>query len=407
MSVERWASLDFLPRHEVSTHGRIRSLVLGGRILKPQISHGGYCTLYLEKKTWSVHRLVALAFLINPSCHPTVNHIDHVRGNNNVENLEWASHKDQARRIRGVDPNNRRGISCYDGPQGRCIAHFASLKEAALEIVGCEEAFKNISNCARGESKSAYGYFWKYDSAPEIENEVWKSVDGRYQISNLGRIKNGSRVLRPSVDNHGYYALSIRHKEKVYRRSIHILVAQQFHDNPLTLPVVNHKDGDKLNNRADNLEWTTHKQNINHALKSGLWRHVKSVVHIASDGTIHGPYESCKAAALAWGVNITSVNKVCRRVTKTCGPQKLIFRYVGDIPMAVQTPTESEPETTTNKYKCRRVAAYECSTGKRVETFKSMAAAAHKYGVTANTVKAHCSGKVKNPLGMHYFREEA
>ena len=65
----------------------------GGRILKPIYNRGGYLTFDLCKngkvKTKSTHRLVAEAFIPNPNGLPQVNHIDEVKVNNNVENLEW------------------------------------------------------------------------------------------------------------------------------------------------------------------------------------------------------------------------------------------------------------------------------------------------------------------------------
>lgn len=71
-----------------------------GKILKPGIDKYGYEKVILTngrkiRKTYTVHRLVALAFIPNPDNKPTVNHIDGNKRNNNVDNLEWATWKEQ------------------------------------------------------------------------------------------------------------------------------------------------------------------------------------------------------------------------------------------------------------------------------------------------------------------------
>lgn len=70
-----------------------------GKFLKPKTDRYGYQVITLSKngyrKSFSIHRLVAIAFLPNPYNKPTVNHIDGNKKNNNVKNLEWATQKEQ------------------------------------------------------------------------------------------------------------------------------------------------------------------------------------------------------------------------------------------------------------------------------------------------------------------------
>lgn len=61
---------------------------------------------------------------------------------------------------------------------------------------------------------------------------------------------------------------TIKYKNKAYR--VHRLVAEKYIPNPDNLPFVNHKDGNKVNNCVDNLEWCTQRQNVHHALRTGL-----------------------------------------------------------------------------------------------------------------------------------------
>ena len=109
--------------------------------------------------------------------------------------------------------------------------------------------------------------------------EVWKSVKGyeRYlAVSNQGRVKSFMRnpdgnILKPQADNKGYMRLSCTIERKKVRFKLHRLVAEHFIDNPDGKPQVNHKDGNKRNNAAYNLEWTTNAENARHAIASGLW----------------------------------------------------------------------------------------------------------------------------------------
>lgn len=78
------------------------------------------------------------------------------------------------------------------------------------------------------------------------------------------------KILAQSVSNAGYIRIGIKVNDKSYMRSVHRAVAQAFIPNPEGKREVNHKDGNKLNNRVDNLEWVTPKENIAHAFATGL-----------------------------------------------------------------------------------------------------------------------------------------
>jgi hypothetical protein len=107
-------------------------------------------------------------------------------------------------------------------------------------------------------------------------SEIWKDIEEfpKYQVSSLGRIRSlkfkESRFILSQLGKNGYYFVCfyIRGKPKV--RDIHRLVALHFVPNPYNKGQVNHINGDKTDNRAENLEWLTPSENQQHSIRTGL-----------------------------------------------------------------------------------------------------------------------------------------
>lgn len=128
--------------------------------------------------------------------------------------------------------------------------------------------------------------------------EEWKDIpeyEGKYQISNLGRVKSLPRIidsqfkgkpikrkvfereLRKSKNRFGYEYVCLSKNGKTKKYRIHRLVGELFIPNPMNKPQINHIDGNKQNNRIDNLEWCNNSENMQHAVKMGLWRNPKLI----------------------------------------------------------------------------------------------------------------------------------
>lgn len=105
-----------------------------------------------------------------------------------------------------------------------------------------------------------------------------------YSVTNDGKIYShlNSRFLKPTINSRGYYIITLRNLEGKCKKRVHRIVADTFIDNANKKPFVNHINGNKLDNRVDNLEWCTCSENIKHAWDIGLQprqrSHAKSII---------------------------------------------------------------------------------------------------------------------------------
>ena len=194
---EEWRDVKgFEGMYEVSNKGNIRSVdrfvnnkshtktLIKGTNIKPQINHKGYMAVILHKEgrpySRVIHRLVAEAFIDNPNKLPQVNHIDTIKTNNAVENLEWITNYDNMqhaiangcydnafteRRLLAVKENlkkavesRKRQVSQYDR-SGKFIRTYSSTREAGMLTGTCDS---KITSVCRGKRKTTGGYIWKY-----------------------------------------------------------------------------------------------------------------------------------------------------------------------------------------------------------------------------------------------------
>lgn len=153
--------------------------------------------------------------------------------------------------------------------------------------------------------------------------EIWKDVkgyEGKYLISSTGRVMSCERcasdgrkikqkILNPTRGKCPYLSVMLVGNGKNKRVYIHRMVAESFVDNKTRGRVVNHIDGNKLNNYPINLEWCSSKQNNEHAIKTGLMVKTRHPLQASRDDgyglffpSIHSAISHGFTSALIWAV---------------------------------------------------------------------------------------------------------
>ena len=169
--------------------------------------------------------------------------------------------------------------------------------------------------------------------------EIWKDIkgyEGKYQVSNLGRIKSLKRfvmtganyqtprtfeekILKQSLNKKGYCIISLWSKNGIKNHIVHREVAKAFVPNPYNLTQINHIDENKQNNVADNLEWCTIEYNNNYGTRNK--RHSKTlskkIVQLDLDGNFIKEWNSATEVQKELGYDASSIRKCCCNKTKT------------------------------------------------------------------------------------------
>lgn len=164
------------------------------------------------------------------------------------------------------------------------------------------------------------------------EHEIWKPIknyEGWYEISDYGRVRSLGRfvnhpnkgfksfrkgkIISPGKTKDGYLFVRISKNQKIKNIRINRLVAQTFISNPNDYPQVNHKDEDKTNNRASNLEWCTAKYNANYGSRNKqITKKIsKKVAQLTLDGQVKHVWSSAHECARN-GFNYGDICACCR-----------------------------------------------------------------------------------------------
>lgn len=400
---EDWKIVIDYPNYKVSNLGNVKNEKKNK--MMTQHDHQGYKVVFLyndkvKNQRNFVHVLVAKAFIENPENKKTVNHKDHNKTNNNLENLEWATHKEQNNHKRKpkTKPSKARPVWRIDKDTKEKLERYSSINKAIdwLDknkiIIKKSKSGAVISKACRGKSKTAYGFKWIYDDIEHFENEEWKDipsefVDGNknYKISNYGRFKFVNGKISNGHKLGDYLVISIKYKS--YR--IHRLIAYTFLENPDNKNIVNHKDGNKLNNKVENLEWCTQQENVIHSFESGLRRNNENkIVCLDIKGNILKIYNSQVEASNDLNIDIHAIRNCCDDRYKTV--KNYIFKFYkedGNYDITQNLKPKGNGE--------KRVIQY-TKDGKKIQEFSSITEASEKLNLGRSGIGKCCNGKVQS-----------
>lgn len=216
---EIWKIVTGFDNYEVSNCGRLRN-AKNKSVYKFNEDENGFYekTFYKNNKATGIviHHVVANEFIQNLKKYKIVSHKDGNKTNNHINNLEWVSKKSIIEKIQKKNNENKQVES--------------------------------------------------------LKGEIWKEINGfsNYKISNMARVQNiTTKIILKHIER-DYINVNLYNNKKLKRFAIHRLIATHFIDNPDNKKVVNHKNGNKFDNRIENLEWTTTSENIQHAHDNGL-----------------------------------------------------------------------------------------------------------------------------------------
>lgn len=164
------------------------------------------------------------------------------------------------------------------------------------------------------------------------KEEIWQQIDERYAVSNYGRVASigffanvcgggkrwvKPRILRPGKSSNGYMNVALSGEPY----TVHRLVARAFIPNPCNKPCVNHKDGDRTNNRADNLEWVTYEENeahkydvLGYVYKRKPWSAAERASRMANRAAPGDRPREQKIFCVETGERFPSISECARRI---------------------------------------------------------------------------------------------
>lgn len=221
----------------------------------------------------------------------------------------------------------------------------------------------------------------------ELAHEEWREVPGYswYEVSNLGNIRDRATGLIPkiSLTADKYHRCNI-HDSAGRSQTIlrHRLVAYAWIPNPENKETVNHIDGNKLNNRVTNLEWSTRKENTNHAVETGLWTN-NCITYVTDIETgITTKHMSMQRASKSIGCNMFSILSY----VKKSKDHPIDNRYVIALDNELDMFTINKSGRTSNS-----LHVYDCIT-KIWTYYPSIVSASYHTGIGITTVAKYIIG---------------
>ncbi len=247
--------------------------------------------------------------------------------------------------------------------------------------------------------------------------EQWKVIEGfePYEVSTLGRVRSKFhtggeeyRILKPSIHHSGYILYRLAKNKKYYNRTVHILVAKAFIDNPFKKTQVNHIDGNKQNNSVDNLEWVTPSENIQHAFKLNLKtspnKNKKGIEHYASKpvlqydlkGNLVKKWDCYSDASRYHHISVSAICNCCANRIKSAGG--FIWRYYNGEPIRQKIVIE-------RNRKSRKIIHQYTLSGDLVKSWDGYKDIEEHSDYNRKLINACCHGKSKSSYGFKWVCE--
>lgn len=269
--------------YAVSRDGKVRNLNTNYYLKGAILNTYRVFNLKINGKQRNIagHRLVAAAFIPNPDNKPFVDHVDGNRLNNNIENLRWVSQQENAQNIH---------------------------KDTPYSIKDKENYSLSLKN---------------------LPDEIWKQFrDTEIYVSNLGRVKNTktNKIVKGTTRTDGYHQTRLQVYNNGKSILTHRLVWLAFVGEIEEGMVINHINGDKSDNRLENLEKVSHQENmIKASTETNVWNFSR-VGEFNKEGEMLRIFANASEAAREIGILPSSMRNTIRR-NGSCF-NGLIYKYL-------------------------------------------------------------------------------
>ena len=253
--------------------------------------------------------------------------------------------------------------------------------------------------------------------------EIWKDIkgfEGRYQVSNLGRVRSldmtwtvqrrgreytftrKGRIRKFGKTIWGYYSVNIYVDGKTKRFPVHRFVAKTFLPNPYNYPEVNHKDENKLNNTVwinedgsidyekTNLEWCTTQYNLSYGTRNERFQkksnepRMRAVNQYDLDGNLINTFKSIAEAGRAVGISTRNIWSICNK--KGNSASGFVFRYSDDASPWIELDAD---KCRSNEERMQAIAVYDLN-GNYIRSFESVSKASRETGINKRWIDNIC-----------------